>query len=66
MSETVKIDWVDKFGNADSGKFPTKLFMIWVTNDLGKTVRNVAKDFVEDYCGLEGKIHSITSISEVE
>lgn len=49
-----------------SGVFPLEAFGRACAYSLGKPVSKAAKEFVENWCGLEGCISKIISIEEVE
>lgn len=66
----VKITWKQeplKCGvtrGIETGIFPMDSFGRACAYSLGKPVSKVAKEFVENWCGLEGCISKIVSIEE--
>lgn len=57
--KNVLIRWRNKYGEEDQGQFPADIFLGWLSANLGQKVSVIAKEFVEDWCGLEGQIDRI-------
>ena len=71
--QNVKIVWKQKANPTrdvaagyETGIFPIHSLMLKLSLNRSSTVNKVAKDFVEEWCGIEGCIDRIVSIEEVE
>jgi len=73
MTVHIKIVWKQNahpgkgiVAGEDSGIFPMESFGRACAYNLGKTVKKIAGEFVEGWCGLEGCDVRVISIEEVE